>query len=167
MILRYRPARMILAAAITATAAMVCGWFGLHAPVPDHGGRYSLIYGLLGHNGMTAFFLIVAAILTYSALKLALPITSGYVAVESDDDGVRLRSAGHPIALKWSEIHSIERKEIGAKHKVPVVVLHHAPKKTGIIGSRRTSTLLPKLLTADEDVFENWLGQVQARIQHP
>lgn len=166
MILRYRPARMALTAALTAVAAVAFGWFGLHVPVPGHGGRYSLLYRLLGHDGMMAFFLLAAAILIYSAFKLALPIASGYVAAESDDFGVRLRSAGHPIALKWSEIHSIERKEIGTKHKVPVVVLHHAPKKAGLFGSRRNSTLIPKLLTADEDVFENWLGQVQARIRH-
>ncbi|QUT04445.1 hypothetical protein KFK14_15425 [Sphingobium phenoxybenzoativorans] len=165
MILRYRPARMIWAAGITATAAVACGWFGLHVPVPHHGGRYSLMYGLLGHNGMTAFFLIATAILIYLALKLVLPIASGYVVAESNEVGVRLRTAGHPIALKWNEIHSIERKEIGTRHKVPIVVLHHEPKKAGILGSKRTSTLVPELLTVDEDVFENWLGQVQARIR--
>ena len=154
MILRYRPVRMALTAAFTATAAIACGWLGLHVPVPDHGGRYSLLYRLLGHNGMMALFLIAAAILIYSAFKLALPIASGYVAAESDDFGVRLRSAGHPIMLKWHEIHSIERKEIGTRNKVPVVVLHHAPKKAGIIGSRRTSTLIPKLLT--EVVPPSW-----------
>ena len=167
MILRYRPARMALTAAITAITAVGCGWFGLHVPVPDNGGRYSLLYRLLGHDAVMALFFAAAAILIYSAYKLAVPLASGYVAAESDDYGVRLRSAGHPIALKWNEIHSIERKEIGTKKKVPVVVLHHEPKRAGIFGSRRTSTLIPGLLTADEDVFENWLGQVQARIRHP
>lgn len=166
MILRYRPARMALTAAVTAVAAIASGWFGLHVPVPGSGGRYSLLYSFLGHDGMAAVFLVAAVILIYAAFKLALPIASGCVAAESDDLGVRLRGAGHPIALKWNEIHAIERKEIGTKNKVPVVVLHHEPRKTGIFGSRRTSVLIPKLLTADEDVFEDWLGQVQARIRH-
>jgi hypothetical protein len=165
MILRYRPVRMALTAAFVAIGALGFGWLGLHVPVPDQAGRYSLLYRILGHDGLMVFFLVAAAILIHSAYKLARPIASGYVAAESDDTGVRLLSAGHPISLKWEDIHSIERKEIGARNKVPVVVLHHEPKKAGVFGNRRTSTLIPKFLTADEEVFENWLAQVQARIK--
>lgn len=164
MILRYRPTPMILAAAITSTFAVACGWLGFHVPVPDHGGRYSLIYNVVGHSGMMAFFLIVSAIMIHTTFRLTLPIASGYVAAESDELGIQLRGAGHPIALKWNEIYSIERKEVGTKNKFLIVVLHHAPKKVGMLSSRRTSTLIPKLLTTDEDIFENWLGEVQARI---
>lgn len=164
MILKYWPWRMILAAILVSTIAIVCAVFALDMPEPSRSGRYAALHGVLGQNGMMVLLLGLAAIFAHCAIKLVVLVASGCVAAESDDTGVRLRSAGHPIALGWADIYRIERKEIGGRNKVPVVVLHHAPKRAGLFGSRRTSTLIPRLLTADEWEFENWLTTVDARI---
>lgn len=164
MILKYRPWRMIAAAILVATMAIVCAMFALDVPEPSRSGRYAALHGVLGQTGMMVLLLGLAAIFAHCAVKLLLLLASGCVAAESDDTGVRMRSAGHPIALTWGEIYRVERKEIGGKNKVPVVVLHHAPKRAVLFGSRRTSTLIPRLLTADDWEFENWLTTVEARI---
>ncbi len=164
MTLKYRPLRMILAAIFVATIAIVCAMFALDVPEPNRSGRYAALHGVMGQTGMMVLLLGLAAIFAHCAVKLVLLLASGCVAAEIEDTGVRLRSAGYPITLTWADIYGVERKEIGGRNKMPVVVLHHAPKRAGLIASRRNSTLIPRLLAADEWEFENWLTRVEAQI---